>query len=190
MASSRNGSSTIQCSVTPSRITLAELASRLVEIHGQHEHQALLARNSQLDLLDAFARNEGERTAVRDAARRWTALLREREQLSGQGDVSDRINYLEHQLAELQREDLAPAALSERLGQAAGGFEALCYGVAAVRETFEPYLESGELVSVLDGYLKPYPGFYLYFPNRRNMAPKLRALVDHVQRYRRGQRSN
>jgi len=96
-------------SVTLSQLT--ELASRLVEIHGQHEHQALLARNSQLDLLDAFARNEGERTAVRDAARRWTALLREREQLSGQGDVSDRINYLEHQLAELQREDLAPAAL-------------------------------------------------------------------------------
>lgn len=60
----------------------------------------------------------------------------------------------------------------------------------AVRETFAPYLESGELVSVLDAYLKPYPGFYLYFPNRRNMAPKLRALVDHVQRYRRGQRSN
>lgn len=59
----------------------------------------------------------------------------------------------------------------------------------AVRETFEPYLESGVLVSVLDGYLKPYPGFYLYFPNRRNMAPKLRALVDHVQRYRRVQRA-
>ena len=90
---------------------LAELAGRLVEIHGQHEHQALLARTSQLDLLDAFARNDGERAAVREAARRWTALLREREQLSGQGDVSDRINYLEHQLAELQREDLAPAAL-------------------------------------------------------------------------------
>ncbi len=57
---------------------------------------------------------------------------------------------------------------------------------SAVRETFEPYLKSGELVSVLEGYLKPYQGFYLYFPNRRNMAPKLRALVDHVQRYRRG----
>ncbi|MBA3931035.1 MAG: DNA repair protein RecN, partial [Xanthomonas sp.] len=90
---------------------LADLAGRLVEIHGQHEHQALLARNSQLELLDAFARNDHERNAVREAARQWNVLLREREQLSGQGDVSDRINYLEHQLAELQREDLAPAAL-------------------------------------------------------------------------------
>ena len=92
---------------------LAELAGRLVEIHGQHEHQALLARQSQLDLLDAFARNAAERQAVREAAQHWTALLRERERLSGQGDVSDRINYLEHQLAELQREDLAPAALEQ-----------------------------------------------------------------------------
>src|SRR5688500_4391169 len=32
---------------------LAELAGLLVEIHGQHEHQALLARSSQLSLLDA-----------------------------------------------------------------------------------------------------------------------------------------
>ncbi|WP_267119626.1 AAA family ATPase, partial [Xanthomonas sacchari] len=31
---------------------LAELAGHLVEIHGQHEHQALLSRGSQLGLLD------------------------------------------------------------------------------------------------------------------------------------------
>lgn len=40
--------------------------------------------------------------------------------------------------------DLAPDALSERLGHAAGGFEALCYRVAAVRETFE---EAGVLLA-------------------------------------------
>ena len=90
---------------------LGDLAGRLVEIHGQHEHQALLARHSQLELLDAYAGNQAEARAVREAARQWSALLGERDQLSGQGDVSDRINYLEHQLAELQREDLAPAAL-------------------------------------------------------------------------------
>ena len=44
----------------------------------------------------------------------------------------------------LAHADLAPAALSERLGPAAGGFEALCYGVAAVRETFE---EAGVLLA-------------------------------------------
>jgi len=45
----------------------------------------------------------------------------------------------------LAHADLAPDALSERLGgQAAGGFETLCYGVAAVRETFE---EAGVLLA-------------------------------------------
>ncbi|KTF38943.1 DNA repair protein RecN [Xanthomonas translucens] len=91
---------------------LAELAGHLVEIHGQHEHQALLSRGSQLGLLDAYARNEAERAAVRAAAARWQALLAERETLLAQGDVSDRIGFLEHQLAELQREDLAPAAIA------------------------------------------------------------------------------
>jgi DNA-binding transcriptional LysR family regulator len=55
----------------------------------------------------------------------------------------------------------------------------------ALEETFRPYLDRGELISVLDDYLPPFPGLFLYFPNRRNMAPKLRALVDHVQRFRR-----
>ena len=96
-------------SVTLAQLT--ELAALLVEIHGQHEHQALLSRPSQLELLDAYARNESERVAVRSAAATWSALLRERDTLSQQGDVSDRINYLEHQFAELQREELAAGAI-------------------------------------------------------------------------------
>lgn len=91
---------------------LAELASRLVEIHGQHEHQALMARHSQLALLDAYARNSAQREQVRQASQRWQALLDERDALSAQGDVSDRIGFLEHQLAELEREDLDPAAIA------------------------------------------------------------------------------
>ena len=90
---------------------LAELAGLLVEIHGQHEHQSLLSRASQLALLDGHAGNDAERAAVRTAAAAWQALLAEREHLLAQGDVSDRIGWLEHQLAELEREDLDPAAL-------------------------------------------------------------------------------
>ena len=52
-----------------------------------------------------------------------------------------------------------------------------------MEETFRPYLERGELVSLLEDYLPPFAGFFLYFPSRRNMTPKLRALVDHVRRF-------
>ncbi|RZA31240.1 MAG: DNA repair protein RecN [Lysobacteraceae bacterium] len=96
-------------SVTLAQLT--ELAALLVEIHGQHEHQALLARPSQLELLDAYAGNAAEREQVRLAASGWSARLREREQLSAQGDVSDRINYLEHQFQELEREELSATAI-------------------------------------------------------------------------------
>jgi DNA-binding transcriptional LysR family regulator len=52
-----------------------------------------------------------------------------------------------------------------------------------MEETFRPYLDRGELVSLMEDYLPPFPGFFLYFADRRNLPPKLRALIDHV-RYR------
>jgi DNA-binding transcriptional LysR family regulator len=59
----------------------------------------------------------------------------------------------------------------------------------ALEETFRPHIKTGELVSLLGEYLPPFPGFFLYFPQRRNMAPKLRALVDHVRTWRQGDRT-
>ncbi|WP_374428927.1 LysR substrate-binding domain-containing protein [Tabrizicola sp.] len=54
----------------------------------------------------------------------------------------------------------------------------------APRDCMREHFESGALVPLLEDYLPPFPGFYLYFPQRRHMAPKLRALVDHVRRWR------
>ncbi|MEN1940531.1 DNA repair protein RecN [Luteimonas sp. MJ174] len=92
---------------------LAALAALLVEIHGQHEHQALLSRGSQLALLDAFGRHEAELAAVATAARAWSSLLQERERLNAAGDVTDRIDFLGHQHGELEREMLEPDAIAE-----------------------------------------------------------------------------
>ncbi|HDS3786456.1 TPA: LysR family transcriptional regulator [Enterobacter ludwigii] len=64
-----------------------------------------------------------------------------------------------------------------RLALAGGGITFATY------ETFRPFIEKGQLVSLLDDFLPPFPGFYLYFPQRRNMAPKLRALIEHVRQW-------
>ncbi|MBR3811817.1 MAG: DNA repair protein RecN [Agathobacter sp.] len=37
---------------------LKEVASLLIDIHGQHEHQSLLSKKKHLDILDAYAKNE------------------------------------------------------------------------------------------------------------------------------------
>jgi DNA-binding transcriptional LysR family regulator len=65
-----------------------------------------------------------------------------------------------------------------RIACAGGG---ITFGM---EETFKPYVASGQLVPLLEDYCPPFAGFFLYFPNRRNLAPKLRALVDHVKRWR------
>lgn len=115
---------------------LSELAALLVEIHGQHEHQALMSRPSQLALLDAFGRTESERRAVEAAAARWSALLAERDALSARGDVSERIEWLQHQHAELDREELEPGAIARLLADHrrhahAAGLIAACDGAFA-----------------------------------------------------------
>ena len=53
-----------------------------------------------------------------------------------------------------------------------------------MEETFRPYIARGELVSLLEAYLPPFPGFYLYYPSRHNQPPKLRALVEHVRAFK------
>ncbi|MDK4717924.1 LysR family transcriptional regulator [Rhizobium sp. CNPSo 3968] len=53
-----------------------------------------------------------------------------------------------------------------------------------MEDTFKPYVASGQLVPLLQDYCPPFAGFFLYYPSRRNLAPKLRALVDHVKRWR------
>lgn len=48
-------------------------------------------------------------------------------------------------------------------------------------ESFRGPLARGELVTVLDAFCPSFAGFYLYYPTRRHIAPKLRALIDHVK---------
>ena len=50
-----------------------------------------------------------------------------------------------------------------------------------MEETFRPYLERGELVAVLEAFLPPFPGFFLFFPKRQHQPAKLRALIDHFR---------
>lgn len=40
---------------------------------------------------------------------------------------------------------------------------------------------AGRLVRVLDDWQQPFAGFYLYYPAREHLAPKLRVFIDHLR---------
>jgi DNA-binding transcriptional LysR family regulator len=41
-----------------------------------------------------------------------------------------------------------------------------------------PQLESGELIRVLEDWCQPFPGFFLYYPSRRQQPAALSALIN------------
>lgn len=67
---------------TPATLTvIREVASRLIDLHGQHEHQSLLRTETHLDLLDSFGGLGGLVSAYRRAYDDVAALVTERKGL-------------------------------------------------------------------------------------------------------------
>ena len=57
-------------------------------------------------------------------------------------------------------------------------------GIAFIPEDYaQPHLDSGELIRVLADWTPPFPGYYLYYPSRRQQSPALALLVEAL-RYR------
>lgn len=92
---------------------LGELAALLVEIHGQHEHQALLSRPHQLALLDAYAGHDELLAQVRGNATQWRELGARMRKLGGGDDREQRIELLRHEIGELEKWALPAAELAE-----------------------------------------------------------------------------
>ncbi|MBK5296398.1 MAG: DNA repair protein RecN [Vicinamibacteria bacterium] len=86
---------------------LRDLASRLLEIHGQHEHQGLLAADSHLDLLDGFADLQQARDEVAALHQRVTALRAERDTLR----LDERQTLARLDLLTFQRDEIEKAGL-------------------------------------------------------------------------------
>jgi DNA repair protein RecN (Recombination protein N) len=83
---------------------LRELGSRLVDLHGQHEHQALLDPQTHLDLLDRFAGLDGTRRQVAESFDAWQSARAARDEMRDLASQrAARLELIEFQLAELDR---------------------------------------------------------------------------------------
>ncbi|BCO30868.1 DNA repair protein RecN [Thiohalobacter sp. COW1] len=87
---------------------LRAIGDRLVDIHGQHEHQSLMQRDTQRRLLDSYAGHTDAISRLAAAYRQWRErrqALDELQDAARQRD--DRLDLLRFHLDELER--LAPA---------------------------------------------------------------------------------
>lgn len=96
---------------------LRELGEMLVDLHGQHEHQSLLKREAQRQLLDDFAGHQKPLQQLRDCYRRWHQLKAEMDDLVKAGNERDaRLDLLRFQVNELEAlglGDSEPAELDQ-----------------------------------------------------------------------------
>ncbi|MBZ9558300.1 MULTISPECIES: DNA repair protein RecN [unclassified Modicisalibacter] len=88
---------------------LKALGETLIEIHGQHAHQALLREETHRRLLDEFAGLSGEVSELSETFRHWQGLRRRLKQLA---DTSDELQA-RRQLLRYQVEELDQLALAE-----------------------------------------------------------------------------
>jgi DNA repair protein RecN (Recombination protein N) len=149
---------------------LRDLGASLVDLHGQHEHQALLDPDSHLDLLDRYAGLDAEREQVASAFADYQAAvsaLDEVRALSAQRD--SRLEIAQFHLAEIARvkpqpaEDEELAALrtllssAERVRRLAEESYAILYDrdEAVLASLGQVWKRVGELAS-LDARFVPY----------------------------------
>ncbi|MCL2195582.1 MAG: AAA family ATPase, partial [Oscillospiraceae bacterium] len=89
--------------------TLRQLGQLLVNVHGQHDNQALLDPARHVHFVDAIAENEPLRVEYRAAFAQLRALQREQDALQmDEDEKARRLDMLEHQIDELEQADVQP----------------------------------------------------------------------------------
>jgi len=88
---------------------LKNLGDQLVDLHGPHDHQSLLSPETQLRLLDSFARADEQREEYRTHYRQLQTLLAEHAALNTAETAREQeLDLLRHQITEITSANLAP----------------------------------------------------------------------------------
>ena len=130
---------------------LRELGERLVDIHGQHEHQSLLRRDAQREIIDDYAGLGPVVTALSVCYESLKTLHARREALLRQGaDRGARVELLRYQVQELEALNLTREEIPELEAEhtrLANGAELLQGVQAAVQALYED--DDAALVALL-----------------------------------------
>jgi DNA repair protein RecN (Recombination protein N) len=112
---SRNGPSKAFINGIPATVQqLRELGEMLVDLHGQHEHQSLLQRDIQRQLLDDYANHKDLLQQVAANHQHWLQLQEQWQRLSSANqDRDSRLELLRYQVQELESLNLQAGEAGE-----------------------------------------------------------------------------
>ena len=99
-----------KCTLNGQPITLNQmkgLSSLVLQMHGQHQHQALLKTDEQIRLLDALAQTQDVLCKTNEAYELWLKLCKEKEALEKKSGQSGEIALLRYQVQELNALNLS-----------------------------------------------------------------------------------
>jgi len=106
-----------KCYVNDQPATLAslkELGFMLVDLHGQHEHQSLLRRSTQRQIIDQFSDHQDQLMQMAKLASHINRLERDLESVTkNQTDTADRMELLSFQLNELNEANITDGEFEE-----------------------------------------------------------------------------
>lgn len=170
---------------------LADLGRRLVDIHGQHDHQSLFHPETHVELLDRFGALESTREQFDRAYRAWQDLAQRLRQIEkNQTDRLQRQDLLSFQIGEIDAANLSPdeeeelkgdknrlrhaETLHKALDQA---IDALSDGSGSVLETLGQVRRRLEPLPNLDPTLAPIE------EHGNNAYYEVEALADEIRGY-------
>ena len=173
---SSDGKSTCRiCGVPVSAVQLRELASLLVDIHGQNDGRQLMDERRHREYLDRFGSLDEQIREFGKEYRAYQALIKEKERLSMDEVEKERLSEsLRYQIAELERAELkegekdALTARRDLLRNSEKLTEALDEAIAAL------YSEEGSAVSMAQN------GAY-YADRAASFAPELQKAADSLR---------
>ena len=94
---------------TVTMAVLKSVASILIDIHGQHEHQSLLYKKNHLGIVDAYAHDEikNEKEQVQEVYRKYRALEKKlKEETSDEGERAKELSFLRFEVEEIESANL------------------------------------------------------------------------------------
>ena len=93
---------------------LSDISSKIIDVHGQYEHQSLLSPDNQMDMLDAYGGLLDERQEVAELHETQLALRHQiRELVQKDKERAQRLDILKYQISEIDAAVLRPGEEEE-----------------------------------------------------------------------------